>query len=281
MRKKTFFIILLLFLVASYNLTVSYVDKQLDNKNYSGTYNSCDKVWAARGLYNIREEQNTPKAMNRAFFLGANGAEIDVHFDLKTQRFIVSHDHPVKNKSGELVYSRKDGRILFLEDFFKVVEKGHFFWLDFKNLGKLDEQQTDLVIQHLEKITHFDSIKERLYIEGSNPLLLSKYTDAGFKTILGIHPIRESIFLSSFVVNIYKLGYYFNNITVIAMPYGELDDPTFGKKTINSLSAIPTFVFHVPDDEKLVRNLVNTDSVRVVLVGKDLSINRYNINACP
>ena len=283
MKKKLFiglFVGVVIVVAIIYNGAVAYVDNQLANKNHADVYDSCHKVWAARGLYNQRSEQNTPEAMSRAFSLGANGAEVDVHFDLKIKRFIVSHDHPVKGDDGELIYSKKNGSLLFLEDFFKAVGKDRFFWLDFKNLGQLNDQQTAMVIHHLEKITKFDSIKDRLYIEGSNPLLLSKYTDAGFKTILGIHPIRESLFASSFVINVFKMGYYFNNITVLAMPYGKLDDPTFGSDTIKSLSAIPTFVFHVPDNEKLVRDLVSTKNVRVVLVGKDLSINRYGINTC-
>ena len=159
--------------------------------------------------------------------------------------------------------------------------KDRYFWLDFKNLGALDDQQTTFVIQHLEKITQFDSIKNRLYIEGSNPLLLSKYTDAGFKTILGIHPIRESLFSSSFVINIYKLAYYFNNITVIGMAYGKhIDDPVYGSKTKESLKSIPLFLFHVPDNEKLIQQLVADKAARVILVGKDLSINRYSLTAC-
>ncbi len=281
MNKKTVSIIFLLLIIVSYNLIVIYVDKQLQNRNYAGVYNNCNKVWAARGLYNTRSEQNTPKAMLTAFSLGANGAEVDVHFDLKLKKFIVSHDHPVKDANGELVYTQKNGALLSLQDFLKKVGKDRYFWIDFKNLGALDNQQTSLVIQHLEKITQFDSIKERLYIEGSNPLLLSKYTDAGFKTILGIHPIRESLFASSFVINSYKIAYYFSNITVIGMAYGKhIDDPVYGAKTKQSLQSIPLFLFHVPDNEKLIKELVNNKAVRVVLVGKDLSINRYAINAC-
>ena len=279
-NKKRLFLLLLIFIVLAYNLTVFYVDNELKKRDYSSVYNSCHKVWAARGLYNTRSEQNTPQAMMRAFSLGANGAEVDVHYDLKMKKFIVSHNHPTKDKNGELVYTKKNGKLLSLEEFLKAVGKDHYFWLDFKNLGQFDNEQTDQIINRLEHVTRFDNVKERLYIEGSNPLLMTRYTNAGFKTILGIHPLPESSFVSSFVVNVYKLGYFFNNITVIAMPYGKLDDPTFGPDTIKSLEHIPSFIFHVPPDDRLVRDLVNTQNVRVVLVGKDLSINRYSIDTC-
>ena len=216
MNKKTIFIILLLLIVGAYFVLVAYVDKQLQSQDdESSVYNNCNKVWAARGLYNSRSEQNTPEAMLRAFSLGANGAEVDVHYDTKLKIFIVSHDHPVKDANGKLVYTKKNGAILSLETFLKQVGKDRYFWLDFKNLGALDTQQTKTVIQHLDKITQFDSLKERFYIEGSDPIILSKYTDAGFKTILGIHPIRESLFSSSFVINAYKIAFYFSNISVI------------------------------------------------------------------
>lgn len=282
MSKKTILIILLLLIVGTYHALVAYIDEQLQNQDYaSDVYNSCNKVWAARGLYNSRSEQNTPEAMLRAFSLGANGAEVDVHYDTKLKIFIVSHDHPVKGADGKLVYTKKNNAILSLEDFLKQVGKDRYFWLDFKNLGALDKQQTKTVIQHLNKITQFDSLKERFYIEGSNPIILSKYTDAGFKTILGIHPIRESLFSSSFVINIYKMAFYFSNVSVIGMAHGKhINDPVYGEKTQASLKNIPLFLFHVPDDEKLIRKLVNIRDVKVVMVGKDLSINRYDIDAC-
>jgi len=281
MTKKRFFLILILLIIVAYNATVFYVDKQLERRNYAGVYNNCHKVWTTRGLYKNRAEQNTPEAMQRAFSQGAIGAEVDVHFDLQRDRFIVSHDHPVKDSNGKLIYTRKNGKLLFLDDFFKQVGKDHYFWLDFKNLGAFDKKQTAQVIQHLEKITKFDNIKERLYIEGSNPLLLPLYTDAGFKTIFGIHPIRESLFTSSFVINVYKLGYYFSDSTVIGMAHGKyVDDPVYGVKTRESLKNIPLFLFHVPDNEKLIHELMDIKNVRVVIVGKDLSLNHYDINAC-
>ena len=281
MNKKVFFAGLLIISIAAYNLLVAYVDKQLESKDYSGVYNSCHKVWAARGLYNTRQEQNTPEAMMRAFSLGANGAEVDVHYDRDLKEFIVSHDHPKKGLDGKLIYTKKNGSLLSLEDFFKMVGKDRYFWLDFKNLGQFDKEETSEIIKNLEKVTQFDSLKERVYVEGSNPILLSQYTDAGFKTILGIHPIRESLFSSSFVINVYKLGFYFSNITVIGMAYGkDVNDPVYGPTTKESLKNTPLFLFHVPDNEALIKSLMKDDAVKVVLVGKDLSINRYAINAC-
>ena len=106
MNKKTIFLIIVLLIIGTYNVLIAHIDKQLQSKDYSvGIYKNCHKVWAARGLYNNRSEQNTPEAMKRAFSLGANGAEVDIHYDIKLKQFIVSHDHPVKGANGELVYT--------------------------------------------------------------------------------------------------------------------------------------------------------------------------------
>ena len=41
-----------------------------------------------------------------------------------------------------------------------------------------------------------------------------------------------------------------------------------------------TFIFHIPDDETLLKRLVKNDDVRVMLVGRDKSLNRSGINLC-
>ena len=273
---------LLVLCVVAYNGAIAYIDANMSKKlTERPTYNSCHKIWAARGLYETRQEQNSIRAMQRAFSLGAHGAEVDFHYDIAMNRFIISHDHPKKGPDGKYMYPDKGEGLLTLEHFLQEVGRGHYFWLDFKNLGKLNGEQTQQAITRLLAITDFDAIRERLYIEGSNPLLLAMYTDAGFRTILGIHPLPGSNLFSSIVINGYKIAYYFKNITALAMPYGKkVDDPIYDATAQQNLKDIPVFIFHTPDDEPTLRALMVLKDVRVVLVGKDLSINRYAINAC-
>ncbi len=280
MSKILLFIIV--FLVLAYNGAVAYVDANMTMRlKERPAYNSCHKIWAARGLYETREEQNSIVAMRRAFSLGAHGAEVDFHYDIEMDRFIISHDHPKKGVDGTYIYPKKGEGLLTLEIFLKALAKGHYFWLDFKNLDKLSVEQTKTAIARLLEITDFDAVRERLYIEGSNPLRLAMYTDAGFRTILGIHPLPGSNPFSSMVINGYKLAYYFKNITALAMAYGKnVDDPIYDETARKNLKDIPVFIFHTPDDEPTLRTLMAINEVRVVLVGKDLSINRYAINAC-
>ncbi|RUM63819.1 MAG: hypothetical protein DSZ03_04910 [Sulfurimonas sp.] len=269
-------------LVLAYHGVIAYIDANMPTRlQERPAYDDCHKIWAARGLYKTREEQNSIIAMQRAFGLGAHGAEVDFHYDIAMNRFIISHDHPKKSADGTYMYPKKGEGLLTLETFLAVLGPGHFFWLDFKNLDKLSREQTRVAIARLLAITDFDTIRERLYIEGSNPLLLSMYTDAGFRTILGIHPLPGSNPLSSIVINGYKIAYYFKNITALAMPYGKrIDDPIYDAAAHTNLKGIPVFVFHTPDDEPTLRRLMAIQEVRVVLVGKDLSINRYAVNAC-
>ena len=59
---------------------------------------SSSLVWAARGLYKTHSEQNSIVSMQRAFVADALGVEIDLYYDVKMDRFIISHDKPVKDK---------------------------------------------------------------------------------------------------------------------------------------------------------------------------------------
>jgi hypothetical protein len=279
-NKKSIIITLLTVAVIVWNLTVAYVDKQLQEHSDDSVYASCHKVWAARGLYETHSEQNSIVSMRRAFTEGALGVEVDLYYDVKMQRFIISHDKPVKDSEGNLIYSKKNGELLTLENVLQTVGEGHYFWLDYKNLDKLSVRESEHAIERLLSITPESVLRKSLYIEGSNPFRLSLYTDAGFKTILGIHPLRESNLFSSIVINGYKMGYYFSHITGVALAYGSIEDPIYGEETEKRLASIPTFLFHVPDDKELLHTLVSKSSVRVLLVGRDISINRFDIDSC-
>ncbi len=267
-------------LVILWNITIWYVDEQLEKRDFSAVYDNCDKIWSSRGLYNTHDERNSVTAFRRAFERGAYGAEVDFHYDAKMDRFIISHGHPKKDANGDYIYPKKEGKILTLEALFKTAGEGHYFWLDYKNLEHLAAAETAQAIKRLKAITEDDAIRERLYIEASNPLALSRYTDAGFKTILGIHPLAEKNIFSSVVVNAYKIAYYFNNITALAMPYGSIDNPVYGKSAEKSFGPIPVFLFHVPVDDALLDDLVHKNSVRVILAGRDKSIDRFDIDNC-
>ncbi|MCK5379018.1 MAG: hypothetical protein KAJ78_06420, partial [Acidobacteria bacterium] len=141
MKKTAIIFAALVPVMVAWNLTVAYVDTELQDKEHQGVYDSCHKIWAARGLYNSLAEQNSIESMRRAFDHGAHGAEVDLHYDVRMNLFIISHDHPIEDKNGNLIYELKNGRLLTLEELLEAVGAGHFFWLDYKNLDHLTVEE--------------------------------------------------------------------------------------------------------------------------------------------
>lgn len=279
---KRISLFLILFLVLAWQLLIYVVDEDLHLRQATrnAIYSDCHKVWSSRGFYENRKEQNSLAAINRAFSLGAKGVEIDFYYDVKSDRFIVSHDKPKKGKDGELIYQEKEGKILTLASVFDQIPSSQHFWLDYKNLDRLDEGATQSAIKRMQFITEQTGFKQQVYIEGSNPIILANYTRAGFHTILGIHPLPQGNWLSGLSISIYKLAYYFNDITALAMPYGELNNPTYSEHAGDALSSIPLFVFHVPVNRALIQSLLENDDVNVLLVGRDKSVNYFDMTAC-
>ena len=268
-------------LISLYFITIFYTQSKLEDKDFTKTYSSCHKIWSARGLYDGKNiNQNSLESLDKAFNLGAFGAEIDLHYDVKMKRFIISHDHPTKDSNGNLIYTKKDGKLLTLEDIFKKFSKKYYFWLDYKNLGKLNAKETSEAIYRLSVITKNNNLKSRVYIEGTHPFKLAEYTKSGFNTIFDIQPLSDSSFTTTFVINLYKAFYARGDFTVMAMHYGKENDSTYGDKVIELLGDIPIFLYHIPDKKKILDRLLDNPQVRVMLVGRDINLNRFNMTHC-
>jgi len=272
---------ILIIFILLYLLSLFYTQDKLKNKNFTNTYNGCNKIWSARGLYDGKDiSQNSLDSLNKAFSLGAVGAEIDLHYDVNMKKFIISHDHPIKDSNGKLMYTQKDGKLLTLEEVFNKFGKNQYFWLDYKNLGDISNKDTDNAISRLLDITKNNNIRERIYIEGTHPFKLAKYTDAGFNTIFDIQPLPESSITTNVVLNLYKAFFARGDFTVIAMHYGDLNNPTYGEKTKELLGDIPLFLYHIPDNRQLLNNLLDNPQVRVMLVGRDINSDSFTMNQC-
>jgi len=264
-------------LIASYYLMVAYVDHQLKDRSYTGVYNDCHKIWAARGLVvegpdiTPNGTQNSIESISLAFSKGARGTEVDHYYDTELKQFIVSHDRP---------YNLKNGSLLTLETLFNATGEKGYFWLDFKKLRNLNKEEVNAAALRLEKITEKYGLKKRIYVEGENPTNLSVFRKAGFNTILDTHPLTDNNPFTPMVINLYKALFYFGDFTVMAMNYGEIDDPIYGPRTQKSLGDIPVFIYHVADDAELLSTLSASTSVRVLLV-QNHSLNRYQVNSCP
>jgi len=275
-----YFFSLILFFVLIYNGTLLYVNKNIESKNHKNVYNNCHKVWSSRGFYDSHSNQNSLNSFKNAFSLGHHGVEVDFYYDVEMKKFIISHDRPKKDKKGNLHYSLKDGKLFTLENLLDELGDNHYFWLDYKNLDRLSKEETQNAIERLDVITEGNDFKERFYIEGSTPNTLDIYTKAGYKTLFAFQPLKADSIFSSISSNIYKIAYYFYDITAIAMPYGPLGNPKYSEQTQKNLQGIPTFLFHVPENEKLLNELVEKKDVRVMLVGRDKSVNYAYITNC-
>jgi hypothetical protein len=269
-----------LLIVIGYNAINFYVDKKIAKQNKEAIYNSCHKNWSARGIYTSKEEQNSITALQKAFEQGAMGAEFDFYYDVKLNQFIVSHGAPQKGQDGNLIYSKKEGDILTLERLFEAVGDGHYFWLDYKNLDRISSAETQNAIGRLNEISQNNSLKERLYLEGSNPFRLADYSNAGFKTLFAGRPLPENNLFATISANLFKMAYYFNDLSALAMRYGNQANPYYGAKAEKALKGVPIFLFHVDDNENLLNELVKKEDVRVILAGRDKSLNRFNITNC-
>ena len=261
----------------SYFSMVTFVNHKLKDRSYAGVYNDCYKVWAARGLVvegasiTPNGTQNSIESIALAFSKGAKGAEVDHYYDADLKQFIVSHDRP---------YNLKNGSLLTLERLFNATAENGFFWLDFKKLRKLSKEETRTAVLRLEAITEKYDLKKRIYVEGENPTNLSAFRKAGFNTILDTHPLADNNPFTPLVINLYKALFYFGDFTVMAMNYGEIDDPIYGPLTQKSMGDIPVFIYHVADDAALLSTLSASASVRAILV-QNHSLNRYQVNSCP
>jgi hypothetical protein len=264
-------------LLGYFSLT-SYVNYKLEQRTEYQTYDSCQKVWSARGLYQKEVEngvmENSIESVALAFARGGSGVEIDVRYDPELKKFFVTHDYP---------YIPQNGKLLTLKEMFDAVGgdgNGHF-WLDYKNVRWLNREQTQEAVARLLEITAKGNLRERVYVEASDPINLPRYREAGLNTIFDVHPPKDALPITSFVMNIYKVAFYFGGHSVMGMAHGSVAEPNYGPDTRQSLGNIPVFLYHVPNDTELLKSLIARKQVRVTLVGRDISVGRFELDLCP
>ncbi len=266
---------LILLLTLAYFIVGAWVDERLQQQDFSAAYNDCRKVWTARGLYGDGVPQNSIESIAAAFEAGAQGVEVDIRYDKQKGDYIVSHDYP---------YNLKNGRLLTLKELFDALGArypGRYYWLDYKGIRHLGDHEPRAV-QRLLEITRDNGVRDFIYVEGEAPLALAAFRDAGFHSILDTHPLPENSYprLAAFMFGIYKMVYYFGGFTVMGMEYGEKGDPVYGPRARERLGRLPVFLYHVPVDPALVKQLLPLPAVRAMIVGNNQSVNLHDLNAC-
>lgn len=255
----------------------AWVNHKLDDANAIGLPPDSYKVWSTRGLViggtatEWNGTQNSVESVRRAFEHGALGVEIDVFFDPDLGKFVVSHDRP---------YLLKNGKLLMLDEMLAEVGDLGMFWLDWKKLRHLDAEDFEKALDELARQTSVGDLRSRFYIEGEAPIRIHQAAQQGFLTILDSHPLPDSRFLAPLVTALYKSLYYFGGHTVLALESGDIDDPVHGPRSRRILRNVPLFVYHVPDDPGLMRQLALQDNVRVILP-RDHTLDRFSYVPVP
>ena len=272
---------LALLLVAATGLALTavfaWVDHKLGDENRVDLPPESFKVWSTRGLViggtatEWNGTQNSVESVRRAFEHGALGVEIDVFFDPDLGKFVVSHGRP---------YLLKNGKLLMLDEMLAEVGDLGMFWLDWKKLRHLEQEDFRKALDELARLTSVGDLRQRLYVEGEAPFRVRQAANKGFLTILDSHPLPDSSFLAPLVASLYKSVYYFGGHTVLALESGDVDDPVFGPRSRRILSNVPLFVYHVPDDPGLMRQLALQDNVRVILP-RDHTLDRFSYVPAP
>jgi len=264
-----------LLLVLTFYLVDAYVDYQLAKRTNASLYQDCYKIWATRGLVtegdrSLTSSGNSTKTIQLAFNHGAKGSEIDLFYDVKMDRYILSHNFP---------YRLKEGKLLSLQELISKIGNDYYLWLDLKKLGRLSKLEAQAAAARLSKITEGKSIRNKIYIEGEDPINLAAFRDAHFHTIFDTQPLKGSYWLSDFVITLYKMIFYFNDFSVMAMNSGSIDDPIFDQDAQSILSKAPLFLYHVPNNIALLQKYSAINNVKVIL-NTDHSTDRFHLNSC-
>jgi hypothetical protein len=254
-------------LMTGFILTIGWVDYNLAQRTYDNVYNEPYKVWATRGLVTDGSDgspvrpRNSIASISYAFSRGARGTEVDVYYDPAQCKFLVSHSPQ---------YEKPNGALLSLESLFDAVGEGGYFWLDWKRLRRLNRQQLHAALTRLKHIADRGTLKDRIFVEGEAPLSLPAVKQAGFQTIYDCHPLFDSRILSTLLIDVFKAVYYFGGFTVMGMQSGTREEPIYGPKTHRALRNIPVFLYHVPDDVELLKELASLSNVRVIIIRQDI-----------
>ncbi|KAA3647389.1 MAG: hypothetical protein DWP95_03170 [Proteobacteria bacterium] len=281
MRKKSLirklfagFLLIYLVLVIIYFSLSYYVNRQLESRGTQIALKNCSKIWATRGL-NTRigglfDNANTIEAVNRAFRQGAVGTEIDIFYDRQRQEYIVSHDYP---------YNLKQGKLLTLAELLKATGHKGYFWLDFKKMRHLSKSVAKEAAVNLRSLVDYYSDNDAVFVEGHDPINLAYFRSAGFQTIFDSHPPPDHWPFTSFVMNIYKMVFYFGDHTVMGIEYDDINRPVFGPDTFKATTNVPLFIYHVPNDRALLKKLSTHNNIKVILDIDDAAA-VFDINAC-
>lgn len=212
---------------------------------------SASKVWGHRGI-GPGPDENTLVAFEKAFEAGAGGVELDLFYCPEKNNFFVTHDYPAAGF--------KDGDLCLESVFTRTAHKG-YFWLDFKNIRSLGNQ--DLKKAHkllLEKLDKYD-LKKKVLVEAPGPTVnLRIFKNSGLATAFTFFPnLDKGFFYYNFQIFRAKLYFLMGSFDFLSVAR-DLYTPDLK----NEFSGF-TFFVYVVNEPEVARSLINDKSIAVIL----------------
>ncbi|MDT8284825.1 MAG: hypothetical protein RQ767_04810 [Thermovirgaceae bacterium] len=241
--------------------TALLINHLFSSRHFVPFYNGCLKVWSHAG-YQGEHEANSLESYQHAFDLGAKGVELDIFYDPKGEQFIVSHD---------LQYEPDGGETLYLSEVFeKLGEKG-YFWLDLKNLGRLNRSEAvkaaDILRSDLDK---FD-LGNKIIVESKVAKSLVLFANRNIFTSLWITPGRNDSWFDSRIKNLlYKSRFLKGRFSAFSMNY-----LNYTPYVQNSLGSIPVHLFTINDLDE-IREYMPITNVKIILSDE----NFFSLDSC-
>lgn len=206
-------------------------------------------VWAHMGNHEA-SSPNSLAAFKNAYLKGAKGVEMDVHFDRKLNRFVVSHDFP---------YRRHNGKLLFVEDVFEL-ELPLYYWLDYKNLSFDHLPDASKRARYLLDTY---GLNDRVFFESWHAKELAEFSRHGFQSVYWIrldHP-KGSL---KHHIEVHKIKALIVHSEIIAIS-GEYQ--TFLKYPTDIFKGFPVFVFTI-NSQSILTQFIKDPYVKVILTDK-------------
>lgn len=212
------------------------------------------KAWSHAGYFQDKAYQaNSMQSFTNAKKNNAEGLELDVIYDKELRKYIVSHDYPYKSYNGKL---------LFLDSVFATYGNNFKYWLDFKNLKDMNEEEVITSQLLLKKMLSTENICiENILVESTNLDNLSHFTKSGYYTSWWILPYKSRY--RSIARNYkYKFYYLLGKYSSLSMPYN------YYSRIEKSMNNIPVNLWTINERNIFLRNM-KKPQVKIILTDQN------------
>lgn len=158
-------------------LVYALVIERLFNKTKTTTLYST-QYWSHRGFNSAALPENSIAAFEYVKQMGATGIETDVFWQEQQQRFVVSHDAPLKEADS----------LLTLDQLLARFKDSVSYWIDFKNLTAANRKNAAYA---LERLAQQYGLEQKLFVESGNGTVLRKLSSNMFKKLYWIQYNRS------------------------------------------------------------------------------------------